>query len=454
MQMRQGNFDYATELLAGCFLGDPTNLLYIQTLLGNLKQKFNNNKKGDRFSLIKGVGARGMCKKAAMQKDWKGVLKHGIDVLRLNPWDISTLTSMAHACEELEYYDAQLMLLRTALEPNSKDPDVNKACALALEGQRRFVEAIDCWHRVQLSRPNNEEAEKAISRLAVEQTIKKGQYEEQDKVKATAEGEEGEDADLSERQKLERDLRLDPRNVKKYLELADLHMNANRFDKAEEVFAQALEVSNGAEEIRDAWEDAQLRHLRTQLHEAEARAEKTHKEEDIHKVENFKQQWNTKDMEFWKRRAERFPGNLNYKYELGVRYQVCGMYQEAIHSLQDAQKDTRRRGLCMLALGHCFREIQQLRMAASHYETAINELPGNDLINRKQALYSAGKLAVVMKKFDLAEKHLSALAGLDFAYKDVSQLLDKLSKFREQRRQRGEEEEEEEEVRRNDDEDE
>ena len=30
-----------------------------------------------------------------------------------------------------------------------------------------------------------------------------------------------------------------------------------------------------------------------------------------------------------------------------------------------------------------------------------------------------------------AEKHLSALAGLDFTYKDVSKLLDKIAKLRE-----------------------
>jgi hypothetical protein len=47
------------------------------------------------------------------------------------------------------------------------------------------------------------------------------------------------------------------------------------------------------------------------------------------------------------------------------------------------------------------------------------------------ALYHAGRLALYLKNLDSAEKHLTELAGLDFGYKDVATLLDKLNKFRE-----------------------
>lgn len=36
-----------------------------------------------------------------------------------------------------------------------------------------------------------------------------------------------------------------------------------------------------------------------------------------------------------------------------------------------------------------------------------------------------------LRDLDAAEKHLSALAALDFTYKDVAQLLDKIAKLRE-----------------------
>jgi hypothetical protein len=46
------------------------------------------------------------------------------------------------------------------------------------------------------------------------------------------------------------------------------------------------------------------------------------------------------------------------------------------------------------------------------------------------ALYLAGKMAMALKDFDSGEKHLTMLAGLDFAYRDVSALLDKIAGLR------------------------
>jgi hypothetical protein len=40
-------------------------------------------------------------------------------------------------------------------------------------------------------------------------------------------------------------------------------------------------------------------------------------------------------------------------------------------------------------------------------------------------------LALALRDIDVAEKHLAALAALDFTYKDVSTLLDKVAKLRE-----------------------
>jgi hypothetical protein len=70
-------------------------------------------------------------------------------------------------------------------------------------------------------------------------------------------------------------------------------------------------------------------------------------------------------------------------------------------------------------------------MALSNFESAVDSIPERETDQRKDALYAAGRLAVHIKDLDKAEKHLTALAGLDFAYKDVSEWLDKLQKLRE-----------------------
>ncbi len=85
----------------------------------------------------------------------------------------------------------------------------------------------------------------------------------------------------------------------------------------------------------------------------------------------------------------------------------------------------------MMVLGQCFQHIKQFRLAMNHYESAIQEIPDRDADNKKRALHSAARLALALKDIETAEKHLTTLAGLDFTYKDVSALLDKIAKLRE-----------------------
>ena len=89
-----------------------------------------------------------------------------------------------------------------------------------------------------------------------------------------------------------------------------------------------------------------------------------------------------------------------------------------------------RRGHVCWLWGSVSSRSSNIRLAMDHYEMAIEEIPDRDAKNKKKALYLAGKLALGLKDLEKAEKHLSVLAGLDFTYKDVPTLLDKLAKLR------------------------
>ena len=66
----------------------------------------------------------------------------------------------------------------------------------------------------------------------------------------------------------------------------------------------------------------------------------------------------------------------------------------------------------------------------TQYESAINEIPDREEEHKKDALYRAAKLSLALDDLETAEKHLTNLAELDFAYKDVSALLDKIAELR------------------------
>ncbi|NQT15495.1 MAG: hypothetical protein HQ582_22245, partial [Planctomycetes bacterium] len=222
-----------------------------------------------------------------------------------------------------------------------------------------------------------------------------------------------------------------PDDIAKYVELAEIYISHEQFDKAEDVYSRAFEASDGDEDVRERWEDTQMRHLRQDVTRAEKTARQSKGEEDIQRHKELKQELSAKEVEVHENRVKRYPNNLAFRYDLGLRYQINGRFNDAIAEYQQARNDPRRRGVCMLALGQCFQQIKQYRLAMSHYDSAIQEIPDRDPQNKKLALYLAGRLATAMKNLDAGEKHLTALAGLDFSYRDVSKLLDKIGQMRE-----------------------
>jgi len=432
-QMSQDSFDYATTLLMQCVLGDPGNLGYVQSYIGNLQKKYNNNRKGANFVLqLKERGSKNAVKKALGGERWMEVIRNGLKVLTVNPWDVPTLMAMATASEKMEDDEVELFYLKSALQAKPNDPDVNLQCAQALRVRRQYDQAIACLHRAEKARPDDEEVQKLISQCAVEKTIDRGGLGKGDPSKAkAAEEDDGSSQNLSREQQIEQAIAQNPKEMSHYFELAQIHIDDERFEKAEKVLAKAYEASGNDPDIRERWEDVQLRSLRLQVVKAEEEAQSSGNEEDKAEVAKAKKALILKEVEVYRNRVERYPNNLEFKFKLAQRYQLAGKYDEAIKQFQTARTDPRRKGLCLLALGQCFQQIKQERLAMQHYEQAIEELPDRDAENKKLALYLAGKMALHLGGLESAERHLNTLAALDFSYRDVRELLDKIAEMRE-----------------------
>jgi len=441
-QAAQQNYDYATELFTQCVVGDPDNLVYVQSFIDNLVKKYNNNKTGSKLARFKAGKDRASLKKAKLQQNWNAILVHGLEVLKVNPWDVPTLTAMAAAGEEMNFDETPLFYLKCALETNSKDPEVNRLCAIALRLRSQFDQAIACWHRVEQALPNDEEAQRAIADLAVEKTIAKGGYSEAESAQDVKAGTvhrghtSGKGREVQEKEEerpeagLEKQIKEDPKNISAYLQLAEIFSKREDHAKATEVIKRACKESGNDPEIVERLHDSQLQGLRQKYSQLEKQYDGTADKETKAKLKKVRKEINDKEILLYESRSSRFGNNMALKFELGLRYQIAGRHNDAIKQFQQARNDPRRKGLCMLALGQCFQHIKQYRLASTHYKEAIENIPDRDADNKKEALYLAGRLAVQMNESGAGEKYLTALAGLDFAYKDVSELLDKLDSLR------------------------
>ena len=423
----KGNYDYANELFKYCVAGDPGNLIYTQNFINNILRKYNNNKKGGKLAGIRGAGAKASMGKCRRKKDWPGVVKAGLDYLTLNPWEGAVLTEIAAALGELDYDDCRLEYLKVALSASPTDVELNKKAALAFEDVADFDNAIRCWERISQQRPTDEEARRTMNHLTVQKTIHKGKYETAESSRDTKYDREGENKgpedDATPEVKLRREIRRKPEEVTNYIALSDHYWKQEDFENAEKAMQEAVEAT-GNIRAREYLEDVQLNRARlaVALAHKKAATDKTPKSADLWK--RMKVELNNREMEVYGGRCERYPGNFAFKYEFGLRLRLAGKYREAISQLQEARNEPKRVAHANLELGFCFYKLNRFDLALSSFDAAVKACGqwNNDI--KKQALYNAGRLARDMKDYSAALGYFTELAGLEYGYKDVAELLE------------------------------
>jgi tetratricopeptide (TPR) repeat protein len=452
----KADYDYAHDLYSQCLVDDPANLIYLQHFLGNLAQKYGNNKKGSRFAGLKSKSSRMALNKAASKGHWREAFQAACEALKPNPWEVSTLLDVSDAYQQIGSDECQLFVLRWALEAAPKDVTVNRRAALTLARLGQFDQSIACWRRVEQAKPGDQEAAKAISQLSVEKTIQKGGYNEEllkgsatdpaafeasvrervaqvrpDVGHAPAPAQGKQSIDGAREKDLLTEIEKNPANVANYLELADLFTAQDRLREAMEILTRGLAASGGGDlTVRERLEDAHLRRAHNQVMVAERRAEQEKTEEAVDLAKRMAVQANQAELEVFAARAGRNPGNTLLQYELALRCKRAGKFKEAIQAFQAARGEAKRKAVVELHLGESFQHIRQFKLALSSYEAAIEASDDMDLETKKLALYRAGVLAAELDDRDRAEKHLTRLAGMDFGYRDVADRLDKLAALR------------------------
>jgi len=448
----KGDYDYAHDMLTQCLTDDPVNLIYLQHFLGNLAQKYGNNKKGARFASLKSKSARMTLNKATSKGQWREAFAAACEALKPNPWETSTLLDVADAYKQIGSDECQLFVLRWALDANPKEITVNQQAAETLARLGQFDQAISCWRRVEQAKPGDEQASKAISQLSVEKTIHQGGYN-QDSLQSGGEpnplqtaarqhvaqgrGESTTNASAASKSDGSHEIALlaaiesGPAEIRSYLELADLFTAQNRLREASEILSRALAASGGGDlAVRERLEDAHVRHAQSQVVVARRRAEAEKTEEAVDLARRMAAQANQAELEVYAARSARNPGNTLLQYELGLRYKRAGKFREAIQAFQAARDDVRNKAMVQIHLGESFQHIRQFTLALSSYEAAVEAADNMQLEAKKLAYYRAGVLAAEMNDRDRAEKHLTRLAAIDFGYRDVADRLDKLAALR------------------------
>lgn len=135
---------------------------------------------------------------------------------------------------------------------------------------------------------------------------------------------------------------------------------------------------------------------------------------------------NKAELQHYGRCAEQYPTDLGIKYDFALCLIKNKRYDEAIPLLQAAQKDPRRRLQAMDETGLCFFLKGWYADAIDIFQTAYDNCEIKDDQLAKDIRYNLARSYEEDSQTEEALKVYRKLAQLDFAYKDVSQRVNKL----------------------------
>ncbi|MDO5582262.1 MAG: tetratricopeptide repeat protein [Planctomycetia bacterium] len=430
-KMQQGEHDYATEMFIQCVLGDPGNIIYMQTFIANLRVKYGNNKKGASYGMIKGSGSKGALKTAEVRKKWADVLKSGYEVLKTNPWDESVFMSMGKAALELGYDDSGLALLKHAIEAAPDNIENNRFTARELEDRDQLDQALACWERLLKAKPDDIEAGKEISNLLLKKTIQKVESggTKKDQEEETEENQDAGSKKFNKEDEFEKRLQKNPEDRGLFLEMAQYFFQKGNLRKTEETYKRALKVFPDDVDFMPALLDIQKMRAREEVERAKKLYQKDPSDELKEKYNALLKDYNAKKLALIQYKIDQNPQNTTAHFEYGDMLLHFKKYKEAIAEFQLARNDVSLRGECLMALAYCFQQIKQYRLAMMHYDQALDSQEGEgELV--KRTLYDAARLAFALGDLKKADSYANRLATIDFSYKDLGVLLDNIAKKR------------------------
>ncbi|MCJ7544784.1 MAG: tetratricopeptide repeat protein [Phycisphaerae bacterium] len=133
------------------------------------------------------------------------------------------------------------------------------------------------------------------------------------------------------------------------------------------------------------------------------------------------------ELEEYGERVVNYPTDLGLKFELGRRQLLAGRYDDAIGSLQQAQRDPHRAVRAVGMLAQAFAKKGWLPEAAKTLEKVLSQQELTEA-QEMELRYGLGDVLEHLGELGRALDNFSRVAMIDFNYRDVHVRVDNLRK--------------------------
>jgi tetratricopeptide (TPR) repeat protein len=200
--------------------------------------------------------------------------------------------------------------------------------------------------------------------------------------------------------------------------IAELHAQRKDFDRALEYYARLTSVEAADPSLERAIAETHVKKFDHLLSQLDPQSADYAEQEAGLKAE--KQRFVLADC---RRRVERYPNDLQQRFEMGQICYEAGLLSEAIQEFQKAQNNPHRRIQSLYYLGLCFGAKGMHDLAARSFQTAIREKTVFD-DEKKELIYSLGCAFEKMGRQEEAVEQLKLIYEADIGYRDVGAKVD------------------------------
>jgi tetratricopeptide (TPR) repeat protein len=429
---QRDNFDYAIELFNQVLAREPQVFECRRALRSSQLRKAGSGS-GFFKRMLSTAGSQPQVAKGqiALRKDPTEAMQIAEQILNHDPNSSGAHRLVIEAAKALEMPHTAVLSLEVLFANSPKDRDlaIEFANALAAVGEPGRAEKIlaDLYRQF----PGDNDLALALKDLSARKTMDEGGYEAlsdgtgsyrdilKDKEEAqTLEQQnrqvQSEDTAAHLIKQYEARLKNEPDNLKLLRSLAELYTQKKEFAKALGFYGQIKASDIGADATLDkAIADTMVRQFDHRIEQVDPQG--PDHAEQVAKLQADKQAYQLAECQ---KRVERFPTDLQIRFEMGQLYFQAGKIGEATREFQRARENPHRRIQAMSYLAQCFARRGINDLAASTLQEAIKEKVVFD-DEKKELLYLLGSVLETMGKRDDAIAQYKQVYAVDAGYKDV-----------------------------------
>jgi tetratricopeptide (TPR) repeat protein len=435
--VQRENFDYALDLFNQILAKEP-GLYECRKALRAAQMKKAGSGRGFFKKMMSSAGSQPLVAKGhlALSKDPAEALKIAEQILNGDPHSSGAHKLVVEAATALELPKTAVLSLEILVANSPKDRDlaIKFANALADSGEvGRAEKILEDLHR---SFPTDNDLAQALKNLSARKTLDEGGYDaladgsgsyrdilknKEEAVSLEQQNRQVKTEDVAERliNEYETRLKTEPKNIKLLRELASLYTQKKQFDLALSYYEQIKATDVGSDASLDrSIADTIVRKFEDQMAQLDPAA--PDHADKLAKLQAEKQAYQLAECQ---KRMERFPTDLQIRFELGQLYFQMGKITEAMKEFQKAQGNPHRRIQAMSYLGQCFARRGINDLAATILQDAIKEKVVFD-DEKKELVYLLGCIFEKMAKREEAIAQFKLIYAVDVGYKDVTEKMD------------------------------